>query len=53
MQKAEETAKQLGYDELKSSDGWFNCWQKKHNLCYTKIYGKASEVDEEVAAMYM
>ena len=52
MQKAKEIAKQLGHDQFKSSDGWFNCWKKRHDLPYTKLYGEASEADEEAAAMW-
>ena len=49
MQKPEEIAKQLGHDQLKSSDCCFNRWKKRHDLRYTKLY---SEVDEEAAAMW-
>ena len=52
MQKANEIAKQLGHDQFKSSDGWFNRWKKRHDLPYTKLYGEASEADEEPAAMW-
>ena len=52
MQKAEEIAKQLGHEQFKSSDDWFNRWKKKHDLRYTKFYGEASEADEEAAAMW-
>ena len=52
MQKAEEIAKQLGHDQFKSSDGWFNRWKKKHDLRYTELYGEANEADGEVAAMW-
>ena len=52
MQKAKEIAKQLGHDQFKSSDGWFNRWKKRHDLRYTKVYGEASEADEEAAAMW-
>ena len=41
MQKAEEITKQLDHDECESPDGSFNCWKKKHDLCYTKLYGEA------------
>ena len=51
LQKAEEIAKQLGHDQFKSSDGWFNRWKKRHDLRYTKLYGEVSEVDEEAPAM--
>ena len=50
-QKAEEIAKQLGHDQFKSSDGWFNRWKKRHDLRYTKLYGEASEADKEAVAM--
>ena len=50
MHKAEEIAKQLGHNEFKSSDGWFNRWKKRHDLRYTKLYDEASEADEEAAA---
>ena len=52
MQKAEEIAKQLGHHQFKSSDGWFNRWKKKYDLRYTKLYGEASEADEEAVAMW-
>ena len=52
VQKAEETAKQLDHDQYKRSDGWFNRWKKRHDLRYTKLYGEASEADEEAAAMW-
>ena len=52
MQKPEEIAKQLGYNQLKSSDCCFNRGKKRHDLRYTKLYGEASEADEEAAAMW-
>ena len=52
MQKAKEIAKQLGHDQFKSSDGWFKGWKKRHDLRYTKLYGEASEADEEAAARW-
>ena len=53
IQKAEEIAKQPGHDQFKNSDGWFNRWKKRHNLRYTKLYGEASEADEEAAVMWI
>ena len=53
MQKAEEIAKQFGHDQLKSSDGRFNRWKKRHDLRYTELYGEASEADEEATAMWI
>ena len=52
MQKAKEIAKQLGHDQFKSSDGWFNRWKNRHDLRYTKLYGETREVDEEAAAIW-
>ena len=52
MQKPEEIAKQLRYNQLKSSDCCFNRGKKRHDLRYTKLYGEASEADEEAAAMW-
>ena len=52
MQKTEEVAKQLGHDQFKSFDGWFNRWKKRHDLRYTKLYGEASEADEEAVVMW-
>ena len=52
MQKAEDIAKQLGHDQFKNSDGSLNRWKKRHDLRYTKLYGEASEADEEAAAMW-
>ena len=51
MQKAEETAKQLGHDQFESSEGCFKRWKKRHDLRHTKLYGEASEADEEAADM--
>ena len=52
MQKAEEIAKQLGHDQFKSSEVFFNRWKERHDLRYAKLYGEASEADEETAAMW-
>ena len=52
MQKAEEIPKQLGHDQFKSSGGWFNHWKKRHHLRCIKLYSKASEADEEAAAIW-
>ena len=45
-------ANQLVHHKFISSDGWINQWKKRHDLNYTKLYGKNSEADEEAAATW-